>query len=153
MVVTISLAGIPLLDLLQGEVEFVCDLRAGRDDFDREIGTWSAIGGLVNHENTEGEARVGPLFGRELVLEGIHHRFDMARQRGGLFQQGALIGAEGDELQGDRKAAFEGVLRAEQVLDGVVEIDAASLQLGAHRVVYPAGRAVLDFMPQFQQEG
>jgi hypothetical protein len=34
----------------------------------------------------------------------------MARQRRGLFQQSALIGAKGDELQGDWQAAFEGVL-------------------------------------------
>jgi hypothetical protein len=55
-------------------------------------------------------------------------------------------------LQRDRQAAFEGVLRAEPALDGVVEIDAAGLQLGADRIVDAAGRAVLDLVPQFQQE-
>ncbi len=56
-------------------------------------------------------------------------------------------------MQGDRETAFQSVSRAEQSLDGIIEIDAAGLQLCAHGIVDAVGRAVLDLMPQFHQEG
>ena len=81
---------------------------------------------------------------RTLLLETVHHHLNMSRQAARLLQDRVLIRVEGDELERDRQAAFECVLGAEPGLDGIVEVDAAGLQLGANRLVNPAGRAVLD---------
>jgi len=55
-------------------------------------------------------------------------------------------------LQGDRQPAFEGVLRAEQLLDRIVEIDATSLELGADRIVDAISRSMFDLVSQFEEE-
>lgn len=87
-----------------------------------------------------------------MVLEIFHHSHNMVRQPTGSFQNGTLNRAESHKLQGNRQAAFESVLRPEQCLDFIVEIDAAGLKLRANDIVDAIGRAVLNLMAQFQQE-
>jgi hypothetical protein len=55
-------------------------------------------------------------------------------------------------LQGNRQAAFKGVLRAKQALDGIIEVDAAGLELGADGIIDAICRSMLDFMSQLQKE-
>ena len=150
-----DLAGqeLALFDLLQDEIEFFRDIRPWRDEFDREVSIRRTVRGPVDHEDSKGETRVGLLLRCQSLFKGIHHRFDVARQRAGFFQDCPLVGTECHKLECDRQTAFEGVARAEQALDGVVEIDTAGLQLGADGIIDPVGRAMLDLVPKFQQEG
>lgn len=76
----------------------------------------------------------------------------MRRKGTGLLQDRALVRTKRDELQGNGKATFETVLAAEQLLDRLVEVDAARLHLRTHSVVNSAGHAMLDLMSDQDQE-
>ena len=66
-----------------------------------------------------------------------------------FFSKGALIGAEGDELQGDRQATFEGVLRAEQTKGPYELTEGAGGAANLNREMI----RLLDFAEQLEQAG
>jgi hypothetical protein len=67
-------------------------------------------------------------------------------------EQRALPAVERHELQCDWQASLERELPTEQRFDGVIEVKAAGLELGTERVVDAIGRAVLDLVPDLEQE-
>src|SRR5947209_1415530 len=85
-------------------------------------------------------------------LKSVHHDFDIAWQPAGPLQDGALIRAEGHKLQSNRQAAFKGVLGPKQLLDHIIEVDAASLELGTHGIIDTISPAMFDLMAQFEKE-
>jgi hypothetical protein len=129
------------LDLLERKdsIDFVRNLAADGDDLDGQIGPGDPVRRLVDHRDTERIPRVRPLFWRKPALKSFGHGLDVARKSASLFEDRPLIGAESHELERDGEAPFEGVFGAEQVLDRVVEVDAARLKLRADGVVDPVG--------------
>jgi hypothetical protein len=69
-----------------------------------------------------------------------------------FFNRAALVRVEGDELERDRESSLKRMLFAEFLLEGVVEVDAACLELGAQRVVDAVRRLVLDLVPDGEKE-
>jgi hypothetical protein len=78
------------------------------------------------------------------LAESVHHSLDTRRQGPRCFQKQAG-GAEGY----NRRPSFDTVSWSEQPLDFVVEVGAASVQLGAYSLVDSVGRAMLDLPENF----
>ena len=107
--------------------------------FTWQAGHWSHLVGRLRNDAETAFAEFARKVARQI-------RTGKIKQRAGLFQQRALIRTEGDELQGNRQAAFKGVLRAEQALDDIIEVDTAGLQFGADGIIDAICRAMLDLV-------
>jgi hypothetical protein len=63
-----------------------------------------------------------------------------------LLQKRSLLCIKSDELKRNRQSSLKRKLRAKLLDNGVVEIDAACLQLRTHRVIDATGGAMFNFV-------
>lgn len=125
--------------LQQHAVDLAAFLGISLDEFDGDVGARCTVANDRHEGNAVAIRRVGILLVAEPVLEGVDECLDVRRQGAALLQRGALISAERHELEGNREPSLKPILRTKQCLDGVVEVEAARLELGADGIVYPVG--------------